>query len=247
MTKERMNGYIDIHTHILPGVDDGAKDMEQALNLVRMAYENGTRTIFLTPHYRGKYKEKDAAQLRDIFTHFCQVVWRQFPDMRLYLGSEIHYEMEAPERLAEGKILSLHNSEYCLLEFQTSASRSQVITGVSEMTRYGYTPIIAHAERYHIFQRDSSLTEEVLAMGALIQLNVESVMGKNGWTVKRYCDHVLKEQQVHFIASDAHDAVVRPPLLRKCWWMVYKKCGVEYANRLFFYNAMAVIKNESID
>lgn len=246
MTTERMNGYTDIHTHILPAVDDGAKDMAQALHLVRMAYKNGTRTIFLTPHYRGQYKKNDAARLREVFLPFCRAVQRELPDMRLYLGNEIHYEVDAPEQLAAGKILSLNDSGYCLLEFRSGALRSQIIAGVSEMFRCGYTPIIAHAERYEIFRKDKTLTDEVLNMGALIQLNADSVLGKNGLQAKRFCDHLLKQRQVHFIASDAHDETNRPPLLRECWWMIYKKYGVEYANRLFYHNAQAVVEDKII-
>lgn len=247
MAAEGMNGYIDIHTHILPGVDDGAANMEQALSLVRMAYENGTRTLFLTPHYRGTYIKNDPDYLQEVFSLLCQSVWHEFPAMNLFLGNEVLYEAEAPEKLAAGQILTLHRSKYCLLEFRNSVLRSQVITGVSEIIRYGYTPVIAHVERYDIFQRETALVYEVLEMGALIQLNAMSVLGENGWSIKRFCNQMLKNHLVHFIASDAHDMAARPPLLRECWRRILKKYGIEYANQLFYYNAQAIIENKSID
>lgn len=166
--------------------------------------------------------------------------------MRLFLGNEILYEADATEKLAAGLILPLHESEYCLLEFRNSVLRSQVITGVSEMIRYGYTPIIAHAERYDIFRRETALTYEILEMGALIQLNAMSVLGRNGWATKRFCDHLLRNHQAHFIASDAHDMAVRPPLLCECWRRISKKYGIEYARALFYYNAQAIIDKNTI-
>lgn len=247
MTTSNQYGHADLHTHILPGVDDGARELEQAMVLVRMAYADGTRHLFLTPHYRGKYRRNGPQRLRAGFAALQQLVSQQMPDMNLYLGNEIHWEADAPDQLDAGQVLSLHDSGYCLLEFHSAALRSQVLTGVAEMVRYGYTPIIAHAERYEVFRRDRTLTEEVLAMGALIQLNADSILGGNGWGVKRFCHSLLKKHQVHFVASDAHDAADRPPLLSACIKAVAKKYGQEYTRRLFLDNARAVIENIMLD
>ena len=246
MTTTRINGFTDIHTHILPGVDDGAKDMREARALVKLAWENGTRTMILTPHYRGVYKKNTPDHLREVFDGFCRVVAEEFPGMKLYLGNEIYYQTEVPERLEQGRILPLCGSQYALLEFRSGSLRSQVVMGVSETVRCGFTPIIAHAERYEIFRKDKTLTDEVLEMGALIQLNADSVMGRHGFGVKRFCHDLLKTQRAHFIASDAHDAENRPPLLRESFLRVHKKYGAEYAARVFYHNAQAVIENRML-
>lgn len=247
MTTSNQYSHADLHTHIMPGVDDGARDLPQALELVRMAYADGTRHLFLTPHYRGRYRRNGPDRLREGLTQLRRVVAEELPEMRLYLGNEIHWETDAPEALEAGQILSLNGSGYCLLEFHSAALRSQVITGVAEMVRYGYTPIIAHAERYEIFRRDRTLTGEVLAMGALIQLNADSILGGNGWGVKRFCKDLLKKRQVHFVGSDAHDALSRPPVLSACRKAVARKYGEAYARRLFLDNARAVIENIMLD
>ncbi len=241
-----MNGYTDIHTHILPGVDDGAKNPAEALKLVSMAYQNGTRTIICTPHYRGKFKKNDPAWLREVFDVFSKIVHRQYPDMHLYLANEVYYEQEVPEKLEIGRALSINGSRYCLLEFSGNTLRSKILTAVSEVSYVGFTPIIAHVERYEIARKDKTLVDEVLDMGALIQMNADSVMGKHGLSVMWFCERLLKEQKAHFIASDAHDPQNRPPLLRDCWWKVYKKCGLEYASKLFYDNAQCVIENKII-
>lgn len=246
MSTIRLNGFTDIHTHILPGADDGAEDISEALELVRMAWKNGTRTMFVTPHYRGKYKANTPAFLREDFDLFRQMVHLEMPDMRLFLGNEVYYQAEVPERLAGGRILSLCDSQYVLLEFSGNSLRSQVVTGVSETIRYGFVPIIAHAERYDVFREDPTLADDVLEMGALIQLNADSVMGKHGLKVKQFCHNLLKAQKAHFVASDAHDPKNRPPLLRECFLYVHRKYGAVYAARVFYRNAQAVINNRTI-
>ena len=245
MEESFMNGFADNHTHILPGVDDGAAGMPQALELVRMAWKNGTRTLFLTPHYRGKFKESPQ-WLRESFSMFSQMVREELPAMKLVLGSEVHYEAEMPERIQQKQVLSINDSQYLLLEFRGSSLRSQIIAGVSEVIRCGFIPIIAHVERYQEFLTDDSLVPEVLEKGALVQLNADSVMGQNGLRVKKFCHRMLKEQMVHFIASDAHDTRKRPPLLRDCFLRVHKKYGEEYAAQVFYHNAQAVIENQVI-
>lgn len=241
-----MNGFTDIHTHILPGVDDGAKDLSEALALVRMAWMNGTRTMFLTPHYRGVYKRNSIQLLREKYEQFSAMAAAQCPGMRLYLGNEIYYEANVPEKLESGQILTMNDSRYVLLEFSGASLRSHVLSGVSEVVRYGYIPIIAHVERYDVFHTNPDLVSEVLNYGALLQVNAQSVMGENGFKVKRFCHKLLKQQMVHFVASDAHDALRRAPILRQCFLRVQKKYGAQYASWIFFENAEAMISNLAI-
>ena len=242
-----MNGFTDIHTHILPEVDDGAENMTQALKLLRLAWENGTRTLFLTPHYRGKYKKHTPVALREAFSWLREMAQNELPGMKLYLGQEIAYDADAPEAMAGGRILALNGSRYALLEFRTNSPRSQMVTGVSETLGCGFVPIVAHIERYAIARKDPTLADELLNMGALLQLNADSVLGENGFGVKRFCHRLLAERKVHFIASDAHDVTHRPPLLRQCFLTVHKKYGREYAARLFSENAQAVIENQYVE
>lgn len=238
-----MEGFIDIHTHILPGVDDGAKDMPEAMDLAQMAYDNGTRTLFLTPHYRAGYKENSPAWLRESFSMFRQMLEQTLPDMQLVLGSEAQYESQLPELLEEGTVLPLGESRCVLLEFPYNALRSSIFDGVMAMSYSGFVPVIAHVERYAAFRKDESLLDAALNMGALIQLNAQSVMGGCGWSVKQYCHRLLKEEKAHFIASDAHDVKHRPPLLKKCFQYVAKKYSPEYAQRLFRENAQTVLSD----
>lgn len=241
-----MKGFIDIHTHILPGVDDGAPSMEAALALIDAARQNGTRFLFLTPHYRGKFKKNTPEDLLAVFHQLQTQVQAQWPDMLLFLGQEIYCEVDAPERLASGQIMSLNGSHYALLEFRPATVRSDVIRGVSETIFSGFVPIIAHAERYDVFRKDATLLEEVLHMGSLIQLNVDSIMGGQGFAVKRFCHKLLSSRKAHFVASDAHDMDHRPPLLRDCFLRICKKYGNDYARKLFYENPLAVVNHQDM-
>lgn len=235
----------DIHTHILPGVDDGAKDMQEALSLVHQARENNTRAIVLTPHYRAPHKI-DADTLYKRFCLFRKAVQKELPQMTVYLGCEIRYQSNIPEMLAAHKLLSMYHSRYILLEFPSTAFSTHILSAVRECVTGGIVPIIAHAERCDAFHHDPELTGKILELGALLQLNADSVMGKTGLRNKKLCHKLLQEKKAHFVASDAHDGVRRPPLLRDCYIHIQDKYGEDYAQKLFWDNPQALVKNENI-
>lgn len=241
-----MRGFADIHTHILPGVDDGAADLAEALQMVQMAWQDGTRVLFLTPHYRGDYMNGTKQDIRDAFTALRQSVAAEWPQMQLYLGSELCFEVELTEKLQAGKAMPLADSRYVLVEFPFELLRFQMLSGLAELVNCGYTPIIAHAERCGSFYRYPDMIDEVLELGALLQVNAGSVMGQRGFHLKRFCHKLLKSQKVHFVASDAHNTGTRPPLLKLCYDRVCKKYSREYARNIFAENVQAVIENRPL-
>lgn len=234
-------GFIDLHTHILPGVDDGAQDLNESVKLLQMAWDDGTTEVVLTPHYRGRFRRNTPELLRERFHMLQQEVKNVLPDMKLYLGNEAGIERDLGEKIAEGRVLSLNDSNYVLLEFDYGCSRINLMDGVMAVISSGYTPVIAHAERYMVFRKNKKLAEEVLRQGALIQLNAESVLGKCGFGEKRCCHRLLKKQMAHFIASDGHDQQERKPLLGECFRHVSKRYGEAYAWELFHDNAHGLL------
>ena len=240
-----MYRFTDIHTHILAAVDDGAQDLTQTQQLLQMAWDHGTTAVFLTPHYRGKYKLSPAA-LKEKYQQLLTLMQDALPDMKIYLGSEIAYEVDTPEYLLAGDLLTLHDSQYVLLEFGTTALEPRLLSGISETVRCGFIPIIAHAEHCVAIRKKPALAAELREMGAFLQLNADSIMGHNGFGTKRLCHRLLKSGLADFIASDAHDDKKRPPLLQKCFLRIQKKYGAEYANRLFCENPQAIVENTII-
>ena len=154
-----MERFVDIHTHILPGVDDGSPDLEHSISLLRMAWEDGTGAVILTPHYRGRYRSNTPQKLREIYDKLRAHVEVELPEMELYLGNEAGIEIELSEKLAEGQVLSLDGGNYVLLEFTSSSSSGKIVKGVLEILNSGFTPIIAHAERYDAFCKNKRLAE----------------------------------------------------------------------------------------
>ncbi len=236
-----MKRFVDIHTHILPGVDDGAANLEQAIDLLRMAWEDGTGAVILTPHFRGRYRANTPQQLKAAFETLRNHAAVELPELELYLGNEAGIEVELAEKLVEGRVLSLNGGSYVLLEFHSSSTRNQILKGTLDVLNCGFTPIIAHAERYDAFRQHHGFAAEVIELGALIQLNAAGVTGEAGFAEKRCCNRMLKKGQVHFIASDAHDTKSRPPKLDRCYRLVRKKYGEDYADALFWENARTVL------
>ncbi len=235
---QEKTGFVDIHTHLLPKVDDGARDMDDALALIAQAQANGTSALVLTPHYRGRYRRNSPEQLQEIFEEL-----RSKTDMELYLGNEIGYERELADKLSEGRVLPLNGGRYVLLEFSTDSPKSQITGGVLDVLNCGFVPIIAHAERYEIFRRNRALMDEVLDLGVLVQVNADSILGGCGFEIKRYCHWLLKKRMVHFVASDGHDSQLRKPVLGDCYRRVCKKYGEAYAAELFWKNARVVLED----
>lgn len=241
MGEHQQSGFVDIHTHLLFGVDDGAADLRQSMELLAMARENGTTAVVLTPHHRGRFRQNTPQQLRSRFQELAERVKTEIPDMKLYLGNEAAHERELGDKVAEGRVLSLNDSNYVLLEFDFNSSRVQVVEETMSLIGSGYTPIIAHAERYDIFRKNKKLPEELLYVGALIQLNADSILGKCGFATKRVCHRLLKKGMVHFVASDAHDPKERPPVLKECFEYVSKRYGEDYAWSIFRDNALDLL------
>lgn len=233
--------FVDIHTHILHGVDDGAGDLAQAIVLLQKAQAQGTGAVILTPHYRGSFRGNVAEKLRPAFEELQQEAAVHCPGMELYLGCEMGYELDISEKLADGTILTLNGTQYVLLEFRDRAFRSRIIGGTLEVINFGYVPILAHVERYEAFRQYPELAQELIHLGALLQINADSVLGKRGYQVKRYCHRLLKKHCVHFIATDAHDTKYRPPALKECYKRIRRKYSEAQAQALFYKNARVVI------
>lgn len=234
--------FVDIHTHILPKVDDGAKDLEQAVELLHMAWNSGTGAVVLTPHYRGHYRRNTPQQLQDAFQQLKQRMAKELPELELYLGNEAGIELDLVEKLLEGRVLSINGGNYVLLEFYTAGSAQQVVDGVLDILNCGFTPVIAHAERYDAFCKNKKLASEIIDLGALIQINGDSIFGGAGFGPKRCAKRLLRKHQVHFVASDAHDALRRHPKLDKCYGKISKKYGKEYAAQVFWQNARELLE-----
>ncbi len=237
---------IDIHCHILPGVDDGSPDMATSLEMLRIADKNGITHLILTPHHKPMHHNV-SPEHNVVYRKKLQEAAKEAGiKAKLFSGNEIYYSDETMEELIEGKICSLAGSDYVLVEFHPTNPYKAIQNAVSRVQAAGFIPIIAHVERYSDIVSHPARVKDLIEMGSLIQVNASSIMGKYGFGISHFTKKLLKEELVHFVASDAHDTGRRAPNLLDCRNYVERKYGEDYGKKLFFTNPANVIRNELI-
>lgn len=155
----------DIHCHLLPKVDDGAKDKEEALKLLEMEYAQGVRKIIVTPHYRIEMFETDKEEIEHQYRWLKTAAKQLYDDLELYLGCEYHANSQMLEDLKTHRRETLAGGRYVLVEFSGMDSFAKQRKQVRELTGAGYIPIIAHAERYECLRNDIKNVEELIFLG----------------------------------------------------------------------------------
>lgn len=206
-----MNLDFDIHCHILPGIDDGSKDIEMSMSMIDEAYRQGVRYMIATPHYYPGYKNCDMSKVKSVYEDMRERVISKYSDFNLYLGNEIYYKAEVPKLLADGKINTMAGSRYVLLEFNVAKDYKDILYGVRNITRAGYYPILAHIERYNALWKRTDLVAELVETGAYMQINCENFTKKLFDSDRKYCVELIKSGLVHFLGTDCHNLTDRKP------------------------------------
>ncbi|MBR4832377.1 MAG: protein-tyrosine-phosphatase [Butyrivibrio sp.] len=241
-----MQASVDIHCHIMPGVDDGSRDIATSLEMLRIAARSGITDVILTPHHKPMHHNVSPEHNR-IYTEKLKETAEQYGiRIRLYPGNEIYYSDETQRELEEGKICTLAGSDYVLVEFHPTNPYRAISNAIYQVQGAGFIPIIAHVERYSDIVSHPAYVEELIDKGCYIQINAAAVMGDYGFGIKRFVKKLLKNRQVHFVATDAHDTARRAPRLAECRAYIERKFDKDYAERIFHDNPMSVIRNEII-
>ena len=202
---------IDIHAHILPGVDDGARDLKESIALAVSAASQGIRAVIATPHFS---RRGDPDEYRQLLKSVQTEIWKSCPDFQLYLGQELYYHEDLGDRLLSGQALTLADSSYILVEFNPAEPFSRMSRGIRNLCGLGYIPVLAHAERYGCL-RESGMLERLREMGALFQVNYESLTGR--WYDRDvfWCRKQIREHRIHFLSTDMHQMDHRPPEIKR--------------------------------
>lgn len=241
-----MNSYIDIHSHILPQIDDGAENYDMSMKMLRTAYADGIKTIIVTPHYKPGRHNASPEKIFFLMEKLCQEAIKAEMEVKLYPGNEFYYHDGVFKELEEERACTMAGSSYVLIEFGPMERFEYIRNGLYEALAHGWRPILAHAERYSAILGKPENVEELIRLGSCIQINAGSILGKTGMGVRQFTKKLLKEHLVHFVATDAHDEGKRKPVLSDCWKYISRKYEKAYAQRLFHDNPMHVIKNEYI-
>lgn len=226
----------DIHSHLLPFVDDGCNRLEDSVDLIKKAHEQGVTDMMLTPHYRDKYLPTPK-QLNERFDELKKAIADAGVDVNLYLGQEIYANRDLKNLLAEEKVISLNGTKYLLIEFDFTKKRD-IPEYVYTVKRLGYIPIVAHFERYSYAGLEQAL--DVKNLGGYIQINAESLVGLFNISRKNFVTEMIRNNLVDFVASDMHKG--REYHIAKAYAYIEKKFGKSKADQLFKENAEKLLK-----
>lgn len=240
---------IDLHCHILPGVDDGAPTLEDALAMCRLAAADGCEAMVATPHQRrDPWWNDDVERLRELAGQLQERAREAIGNgFQVLLGGEIHVDREVLAELEKtpgGTILPLAGSRWLLLELDRWGSVDEAVQLIHEVTIAGWRPILAHPEL--ISWIDLDLLAHLVRLGATAQVTAMSVTGDFGRRPMQDSHRMIEAGLVHFLASDAHDTRRRPPGLRRACLMIEGRWGDGLARRLTIDNPRAVVEDRPL-
>lgn len=238
---------IDIHTHILPGLDDGAADIATSLEMLGMAAKDGTECIVATPHIIPGALENSTDSFNKIYRAIKEAAVKKLPGIRILPGAEIFISPEVPGLLDDGRICTLNNTSYILVEFPMMSIPSYSNNVLYELRLRGYHPIIAHPERNRDIMSDPNILYDFVMKGMLTQVNSTSLTGLYGSKVMETAIKLLKHNMVHFVASDAHTCNGRSPKMSGARRVVENELGKETAQKLFDTNARIMLENKELE
>ena len=234
---------IDLHCHILPGVDDGPATMAEAMQICRTAVADGIRTMVATSHYKpGSFTWSAAEQQVSMAAVQREIAAADLP-LTILPGSEIAFCPELPELLNNGEHLTLNRSCYFLLEFRPQVVPATIERFLITQIEDGFLPIIAHPERNDWFAHHTDVLTALVRRGALLQITAGSLLGDFGPQARSFSQQLLRNNLVRIMATDAHNCDDRPALLTRAVRAAAELIGIEQATALVTTNPQAVINN----
>lgn len=237
-----MRDIVDIHSHILPGMDDGARTIEDAVQMGRMAANSGVKTMVATPHSIEIDMHPELAytvnEAVDLLNHIF--IQEDIP-LTLVAGMEIFARDDVTELLGEGILLPLGDTHNVLVEFDFDDDTEHMGYIFYELIKAGYAPVVAHPERYFEVMRDPSVVSEWIKMGCKLQINKGSILGRFGNTVRRTAGILLEKDLVFTVASDAHSPFVRTPHMREAMQELIHLTDTKTAEKLLCLNPRSLL------
>lgn len=238
--------FVDIHSHIVPGVDDGAKDMTMALEMLKLAVNSGTHYIVLTPHFISGAEQYTCEMINEIYHELQRISHDEGLDIVVHLGREIFISPDIPELYDSGILNTISGSRYILIELPMISIPAYTDEVLYHLQMRGLVPIIAHPERNSEISHDFGILSGLLQRGMLAQVNSSSITGVYGRKVENTAFKLIKANLAHFVASDAHTCRGRSPKLTRAAELVEKEFGKDTVGRLFYENGLAVLENRDL-
>ena len=235
---------IDIHCHILPAIDDGSPDMETTMKMIEIAGLDGINHIVASPHFR-QGERPTLPDIRENLKTVQDEAARQGSPVKLYAGADVRLTYELFEALSREDLPSINNSRYFLLELPDLIP-PHLDDFIFEAKIKGYIPIITHPERNYSLLSAFEKADALRESGALFQLTAMSITGDFGRNIKKFSLYLLKKGHVDFVASDAHSADRRVPVLSRAYSDVADLLNEDEARKMFNDNPGAVLENREL-
>jgi len=234
---------VDIHCHILPGIDDGSKSWEMTAEMCRLAVEDGITHIVATPHSNDEYEYN-----RERFTGMLgQLHDAANGELTFSLGCDFHFSYDnIQDALANPRRYTIGDSQYLLIEFSDYGIPPSVMQDVFTIASRGMVPIITHPERNQPLLKNPDLVLKLVEQGCLVQITANAVTGAWGSRSRKMVEWLLQREAVHAIASDAHDPVRRKPVMSQARNAVAELAGHEVAEALVTYNPEAIVEGKRL-
>lgn len=234
---------VDIHCHILPGVDDGARSFEAARQMAQIAAEDGIRHIVATPHCNDEFRY-DRGEYEQLLAELQRRIGNA---VTLHLGCDFHFSFDnVQDALADTRRYTIAGGSYLLVEFSDFSLPPHLSKLMLGLRSAGLQPIVTHPERNLTFQAQPDIVFRLLEAGCLMQVTANSITGHWGETARRTAQWMFDRQAVHFVATDAHNTTKRPPVLSAARAAVRADYGEEVALALFELNPAAVLADQPL-
>ena len=235
---------IDIHCHVLYGIDDGSKSLEESIEILNQYKEMGFKEIVVTPHYieNSKYTTNNKEKEK-----LLKTLKNKVKGIKLYIGNEVFINNNLEELLKKEEISTINNSRYLLIEFPMNQKLKTITNTIYELKIKGIIPIIAHPERYEYVKKDINIVDEWINEGALLQANYGSIVGVYGNKAKRTVKKLLKKNKISLLATDIHfpDSKIYQNI-EKLKNKIKRIIGEEKLIELSIINPKKIIENKEI-
>ncbi len=237
---------VDLHHHLLPGLDDGSPDMATSLEMARIAVADGITHVVCIPHASDRYGF-DPERVLVLGEEFRAALEEADIPLQIGLGCDFHINYDnIQDAIAHPKRYSINGFDYLLIELPDYSLSPGLKETFFELRQAGLTPILTHPERNPVLQRDPEKMLPWLRDGLLTQITAGSVLGHMGRSAQHLAEQMLANRWAHFIATDAHDTKRRPPRMRQAREAISKRYGTFYADLLCRDNPMAVFRGQSL-
>ena len=198
----------DIHSHLLVGIDDGSESFEESIKILKLMEKSGITDLIITPHYveNSQYNCNNKDK-KELFKQLIEKKDENNININLYLGNEVFFTSNIIDLIKQGEIRTLNNTRYLLIEFPLHNIYNNTLEVIQRLVSKGVIPVLAHPERYEVFQNNPDIIKEYLRAGVLMQGNFTSLFGKYGPTPKKLLTYYLKNEWITFLGSDTHHEV----------------------------------------